>query len=163
MAGHKTLLLGQADIARTMALSDYIEAVEGAFERLAAGRMSVPEVVHSPAPDGVFHVKSAGFVGDPSYVAVKVNGNFPDNLRRTGLPTIQGAIVLCDGQNGSLLAVIDSIEVTAMRKLSGFVFVHKHSCVVSVFRLAGSKPDLTQNCYICCTTCYSCIKSHTSF
>ncbi len=115
MAGHKTLLLGQADIARTMVLSDYIEAVEGAFERLAAGRMSVPEVVHIPAPDGAFHVKSAGFVGDPSYVAVKVNGNFPDNLRRTGLPTIQGAIVLCDGQNGSLLAVIDSIEVTAMR------------------------------------------------
>lgn len=115
MSGLKTLLLGQADIARTMVLSDYIDAVEQAFERFDAGRMSVPEVVHLPAPDGAFHVKSAGFIGDPSYVAVKVNGNFPNNPRLTGLPTIQGAIILCDGKNGSLLAVIDSIEVTAMR------------------------------------------------
>ncbi len=115
MSGAKTLVLGQADIARTMALSDYIEAVEEAFERLDSGRMAVPEVVHIAAPDGAFHVKSAGFVGDPAYVAVKVNGNFPNNPRLSGLPTIQGAIVLCDGRNGSLLAVIDSIEVTALR------------------------------------------------
>jgi alanine dehydrogenase len=115
MSGAKTLVLGQADIASIMALSDYIEAVERAFDRLDAGRMAVPEVVHIAAPDGAFHVKSAGFVGDPAYVAVKVNGNFPNNPRLSGLPTIQGAIVLCDGQNGSLLAVIDSIEVTALR------------------------------------------------
>jgi ornithine cyclodeaminase/alanine dehydrogenase len=115
MSGQKTLLLGQADIARTMALSDYIDAVEQAFICLGAGQMAVPPVQHMPAPDGAFHVKSAGFLGDPYYVAVKVNGNFPDNLRKAGLPTIQGAIVLCDGRNGSLLAVIDSIEVTAMR------------------------------------------------
>ena len=98
-----------------MPLSDYVGAVEQAFERLEAGRMAVPDVVHIAAPDGAFHVKSAGFVGEPGYVAVKVNGNFPDNARLNGLPTIQGAIVLCDGQNGRLLAVIDSIEVTAMR------------------------------------------------
>jgi ornithine cyclodeaminase/alanine dehydrogenase len=115
MSGQKTLLLGQADIARTMALPDYIDAVEQAFICLGAGQMAVPPVQHMPAPDGAFHVKSAGFLGDPYYVAVKVNGNFPDNLHKTGLPTIQGAIVLCDGRNGSLLAVIDSIEVTAMR------------------------------------------------
>jgi ornithine cyclodeaminase/alanine dehydrogenase-like protein (mu-crystallin family) len=115
MNEQKTLVLGHADIARTMVLSDYIEAVERAFERLDAGQMKVPEVVHISAPDGAFHIKSAGFVGDPSYVAVKVNGNFPDNPRNTGLPTIQGAIVLCDGRNGALLAVIDSREVTAMR------------------------------------------------
>lgn len=115
MTGHKTLLLGQADIARTMALSDYIEAVEHAFRCLGAGQMAVPPVVHMPAPGGAFHVKSASYLGDPFYVAVKVNGNFPDNLRKAGLPTIQGAIVLCDGRNGALLALIDSMEVTAMR------------------------------------------------
>ena len=66
MSGHKSLLLGQADIARTMVLSDYINAVERAFERLDAGRMSVPDVVHIPAPDGAFHVKSAGSIDDPT-------------------------------------------------------------------------------------------------
>lgn len=115
MNGHKTLVLGKSDIVRTMPLSDYIDAVEGAFLRLDADKMSVPEVVHIAAPDGAFHIKSAGYIGDPHYVAVKVNGNFPNNPRRAGLPTIQGAIILCDGRNGLLLAVLDSIEVTAMR------------------------------------------------
>lgn len=115
MAPGETLLLGRSDIVGTMALPDYIDAVERAFARLGAGEICVPEVVHIPAPDGAFHIKSAGLSGEPSYVAVKINGNFPDNQRRNGLPTIQGAIVLCDGRDGSLLAVIDSIEVTAMR------------------------------------------------
>jgi ornithine cyclodeaminase/alanine dehydrogenase len=126
MNGQETRLVGQADIARTMVLSDYIDAVEQAFERLDGGRMSVPEVVHIAAPDGAFHVKSAGFIGEPSYVAVKVNGNFPNNPRLAGLPTIQGAIVLCDGKNGSLLAVIDSIEVTAMRTAAATAVAAKY-------------------------------------
>lgn len=126
MSRRKTLVLGRADIARTMVLSDYVEAVEQAFERLGRGRMSVPEVVHLAAPNGAFHVKSAGFFGDSSYVAVKVNGNFPDNPRLAGLPTIQGAIVLCDGRDGSLLAVIDSIEVTAMRTGAATAVAAKH-------------------------------------
>jgi ornithine cyclodeaminase/alanine dehydrogenase-like protein (mu-crystallin family) len=98
-----------------MKLADYIAAVEGAFCEHAAGGMSVPPVVHIPCRGGAFHVKSAGLSRGHRYVAVKVNGNFPDNPRTTGLPTIQGAIVLCAGNDGSLLAVMDSIEVTAMR------------------------------------------------
>ena len=36
-------------------------------------------------------------------------------MSESGLPTIQGVIVLCDGENGRLLAVIDSIEITIIR------------------------------------------------
>ena len=49
------------------------------------------------------------------YVALKLNGNFPGNPAARGLPTIQGAILLCDGETGALLAMIDSIEVTLRR------------------------------------------------
>lgn len=115
MTANNTLILNRQDIVRCMQLGDYISAVEDAFRLCSGARMSVPDVVHIPAPDGAFHVKSAAFVGAPSYVAVKVNGNFPQNPRRNGLPTIQGAIVLCDGRDGTLLAVLDSAEVTAMR------------------------------------------------
>jgi ornithine cyclodeaminase/alanine dehydrogenase-like protein (mu-crystallin family) len=126
MSGHETLVLGRADIARTMVLSDYIDAMERVFARFGAGRMSVPEVVHISAPEGTFHVKSAGFVDEPFYVAVKVNGNFPGNPGSRGLPTIQGAIVLCDGRDGSLLALLDSIEVTAMRTGAATAVAAKH-------------------------------------
>ena len=115
MNAPETLILRREDIAGTMALADYIEAVELAFGQLADGGMSVPPVVHVPAAGGAFHVKSAGFASGPPYLAVKVNGNFPGNPAATGLPTIQGAILLCDSRNGSLLAVVDSAEVTAMR------------------------------------------------
>jgi len=121
-----TLILGGADIARTMTLADYIDAVEQSFAALGAGRMHVPAVVHIPAPHGGFHVKSAGFIGDPAYVAVKVNGNFPGNPEIHGLPTIQGAIVLSDGRDGSLLAVIDSIEVTTMRTAAATAVAAKY-------------------------------------
>lgn len=126
MTGKATLILGSADIARTMRLPDYIDAVEKAFAALGEGRMHVPAVVHVPARDGGFHVKSAGYVGAPGYVAVKVNGNFPGNPETRGLPTIQGAIVLCDGSNGSLLAVIDSIEVTTMRTAAATAVAAKY-------------------------------------
>lgn len=110
-----TRLLTREDIAQTMTLGDYIQAVELAFAQATAAGVHVPPVVHIPRPKGAVHVKSAGFTEAPGYVAVKVNANFPANPTNHGLPTIQGAIVLCDGNHGSLLAVMDSAEVTAQR------------------------------------------------
>ena len=52
---------------------------------------------------------------DRPYVALKLNGNFPDNPTARGQPTIQGALLLCDGRTGALLAIMDSIEVTLRR------------------------------------------------
>ena len=49
------------------------------------------------------------------YFAAKTNANFSGNPRRHGLPAIQGVIVLCDGEDGRPLAVMDSIEVTIRR------------------------------------------------
>ena len=69
--------------------------------------------VHTP--DGAFHIKAAGLHLERTYVAVKVNGNFSQNKSRHGLPTIQGAITLCDGTTGSPLAFMDSIEITIKR------------------------------------------------
>lgn len=110
-----TLVLTREMIVRTMKFADYVDAVEDGFRRHAAAKVVVPEVVHIAEPGGGFHIKSAGFTEDPQYVAVKVNGNFPDNQKSNGLPTIQGAITLCDGRNGFPLAILDSGEVTAQR------------------------------------------------
>jgi ornithine cyclodeaminase/alanine dehydrogenase-like protein (mu-crystallin family) len=49
------------------------------------------------------------------YVAVKINANFPENRARTGLPTIQGAVLLSDATDGTPLALLDSIEITIQR------------------------------------------------
>jgi ornithine cyclodeaminase/alanine dehydrogenase-like protein (mu-crystallin family) len=67
------------------------------------------------AHDGGFHIK-AGFLEEgKSYFVAKMNANFPQNKQRFGLPTIQGVIILSDGENGYPLALMDSIEITIQR------------------------------------------------
>ena len=68
------------------------------------------------AAEGGFHIKSALItIGGSEYFVSKTNANYPANASRHGLPTIQGTIVVHDASNGVPLAVIDSIEITAMR------------------------------------------------
>jgi ornithine cyclodeaminase/alanine dehydrogenase-like protein (mu-crystallin family) len=67
------------------------------------------------AGEGGFHIKAGSLQLGRSYFAAKVNGNFPNNGVRFGLPTIQGVIVLCDYGNGTPLAVMDSREITSLR------------------------------------------------
>jgi ornithine cyclodeaminase/alanine dehydrogenase-like protein (mu-crystallin family) len=54
-------------------------------------------------------------MGGRVYFAAKTNANFPGNPGRSGLPTIQGIVLLFDGENGVPLAVLDSIEITILR------------------------------------------------
>jgi ornithine cyclodeaminase/alanine dehydrogenase-like protein (mu-crystallin family) len=91
-------------------------AVEAAFRLLGEGRASRPVVASVRAADGGYHIKSALMpFGDREYFVSKTNANYPANPSRNGLPTIQGTIVVHDAANGSPLAVMDSIEITAMR------------------------------------------------
>ena len=95
--------------------SDYLAAVELGFRAGAMGKAGAPHPMHIPVTRGDFHAKGASISLGRDYVAVKINGNFPGNPAKHGLPTIQGAIVLADGGNGAVLAIIDSVEVTIQR------------------------------------------------
>ena len=108
-----TLLLSRREIAGLMRPSDYLEAVAAGFRAGEDRRASAPPPLALAAEGGAFHAKAALLRDGRTYAALKLNANFPDN--RAGLPTVQGAILLCDGETGALLAVIDSIEVTLRR------------------------------------------------
>lgn len=122
-----TLVLTRADIAGLMTLGDYRAAADEAFEAIAEGRALSPPPMHVPAEHGGFHAKGARLrTGRGDYVAVKLNGNFPGNPRQTGLPTIQGAIILSDATNGALRAIMDSIEVTLRRTAAATALAARH-------------------------------------
>lgn len=108
-------VLSRREVLELLSLGDCITAVERAFRLHAERRVLGPGVLGVPAGRGGFHIKAAGLAGDRSYFAVKINANFPDNPRRFGLPTIRGAVVLTDAENGEPLAMIDSGSVTALR------------------------------------------------
>jgi ornithine cyclodeaminase/alanine dehydrogenase-like protein (mu-crystallin family) len=109
------LILTRAEIARLMDFKDYVEAVEDGFRASAVGDALSPAPLHLPAQFGGFHAKAAMMRAGRSYAAIKINANFPGNPARHGLPTIQGVIVLFDAENGRVLALMDSIEITLQR------------------------------------------------
>ena len=119
------LLLGRRDIAGLIGPADWVAAVETGFRAAAEGRAAAPLPMEIGGSGGAFHAKGAALQLDRHYVALKLNGNFPGNADR-GLPTIQGAILLCDGESGALLAIMDSIEVTLRRTAAATALAARH-------------------------------------
>jgi alanine dehydrogenase len=124
-----TLILSRQDVARVLRMPDCIEAVEQGFLRHARGETLSPGVLGTHVDGGGFHIKSAGLLAAvddrPVYVA-KVNANFPGNPDRYGLPTIQGVIALFDAEDGRLLALLDSIEITSLRTAAATAVAAKY-------------------------------------
>ena len=110
-----TLLLKRGDVTTLLGLGECITAVEQAFKLYAEGQTLPPGVLGVHARDGGFHIKAAGLKLARTYFAAKVNGNFFRNTELYGMPNIQGIIMLCDGENGYPLALMDSIEITILR------------------------------------------------
>ena len=116
MKTEATLFVSRSEVASLLGLAECIDAVEEAFRLHAEGRSLPPGVLETLTADGGFHIKAAGLrLAGGNYYAAKVNGNFPLNPERFGLPTIQGVVVLCDAERGRPLAVMDSMELTALR------------------------------------------------
>jgi len=108
-------LLTSREIQSLLTLDECIGVVEHAFRVYGEGKAVPPAVLSMRTEDGGFHIKTGLLELHRSYFAAKVNGNFPENGSRFGLPTIQGVIVLCDARNGTPLAVMDSRDITALR------------------------------------------------
>jgi ornithine cyclodeaminase/alanine dehydrogenase-like protein (mu-crystallin family) len=124
--GVDTLLFSRADVERLLTPDICIAAVEDAFRRLAEGSVPPPAILAMHAQEGSFHVKAGLLALNRPYFAAKVNANFPQNGARHGLPTIQGAVLLCDAVNGLLLAVMDSMAITALRTAAASAVAAKH-------------------------------------
>ena len=131
-----TLILTRNDIAGLMAREDYFRAAELAFSGLASGKIVAPHPLHLHGDGGAFHVKGATLGGDRHFAAVKLNANFPGNPETLGLPTIQGVILLADATNGSLLAVLDSIEITLQRTAAASALAARHLARPGISRVA---------------------------
>src|SRR5262249_22583702 len=110
-----TLLLSRQEVAALLGIDECIAAVEEAFKQHAEGKAPPPGIVGIHARDGGFHIKAAMLHRGKPYFAAKVNANFFQNAKTFGMPNILGIIVLCDGENGYPLAVMDSIEITILR------------------------------------------------
>ncbi len=110
-----TMLLSRKDVQSLLSIEECIDAVENVFRLSGEGKTAPPGILGVRAQGGGFHIKAGLLEDDRRYFAAKLNSNFPGNPLHAKLPTIQGVVVLCDAENGSPLAVMDSIEITILR------------------------------------------------
>ncbi|HKB75883.1 MAG TPA: ornithine cyclodeaminase family protein [Myxococcales bacterium] len=125
-AEDRVIVLRRRDVASLLDLPSCIVAVEQMFRARGEGRTQPPEVLSLHVENGTFHVKAGVLERERAYFAAKVNGNFPSNPARLGLPTIQGVLVLADARSGRPLAIMDSIEITAQRTAAATAVAARH-------------------------------------
>jgi ornithine cyclodeaminase/alanine dehydrogenase len=115
MIADGTLLLSRGEVERLLSLPVCIDAVENVFRLQGEGRIPAPGILAVKTAQGGLHVKAGLLPGAKSHIVAKLNSNFPGNRAEHDLPTIQGLVVLYDGENGRPLAVLDSIDITIKR------------------------------------------------
>lgn len=120
------LILSRSEVARLMDYAGYVDAVEAAFRAAIDGQAVAPPAAAIHLPEGSFHAKGAALLDGSSAVAIKLNGNYPNNRAANGLPTVQGIIYLADAANGRPLAVMDSIEITINRTGAATTLAARH-------------------------------------
>jgi len=109
------LLLTRKDVVDLLTVDECIAGVEQAFRLHGEGKVLPPAILGIHAQNGGFHIKAGVLEYSRPYFVTKINANFPGNPKRNGLPLIQGIIAVSDAEDGSLLALIDSIEITVIR------------------------------------------------
>jgi alanine dehydrogenase len=126
MQTESTLLVARSDVERLLTLPECIDAVEEAFRLQGEGKIPATGLLGMKTRDGGLHVKTAIMTTDKNYLVAKLNTNFPANRQRFERPTIQGVILLCDGENGRALALLDSIDITIKRTAAATAVAAKY-------------------------------------
>ena len=126
------LVLSAKDVIRLLDIRDCIDAIAGTLCAHEAGRSRGPVSSGLSLPHGSFHAKAAAVeLNGRLFVVVKANVNLPGNAARSGRPTIQGALILLDGDTGQPLAVMDSIALTSIRTAATAALAAKHLAVAT--------------------------------
>jgi len=109
------LLLSQRDVVRLLPMHDCIDAMAEALLAVAQGEVVQPlrQVVSLPHRRAALGTMPA-FAETLKSMAVKVIAVFPGN-RGTAYDSHQGVVLLFEAEHGTLRAIVDASEVTAIR------------------------------------------------
>jgi ornithine cyclodeaminase len=100
-------------IQGAVSMTDLLDAVEGAYRHVSAGRDRSP-IRASVRTDGGTLLLMPGVRDGGRGTSVKLVTVMPGNAER-GLPVVQAAVTWFDGSTGAPLAVLDGTVLTAMR------------------------------------------------
>jgi ornithine cyclodeaminase/alanine dehydrogenase len=136
MTARRTLLFNRSSFEALLNMQDYISAVEQAHRLHAEGKIIETNLVHADAPNGEYHIKTGGLIGDNAYYGLKANGGFFNNQRNYSLPNILGVIYLSDANNAYPLAIFESSLISKMRTAAATAVAAKYLAPKGPLRLA---------------------------
>jgi ornithine cyclodeaminase/alanine dehydrogenase-like protein (mu-crystallin family) len=111
----KILILNGREVEALLPMQKCIELMEDALASLARGEVILPlrPVLRIPDTPNVFAMMPA-YSGALRAIGTKLITVYPGN-HGTELDSHQGAVLLIDGERGSLLAMMDAAAITAIR------------------------------------------------
>src|SRR6185503_9639651 len=109
----RMLIIDQNTVERLLPMPACIELMRDTLAALARGDAVLPLRTVLKIPDGAFAVMPA-YLGTPPTIGAKIITVFPRN-HGTAFDSHQGAVLLFDSDNGSLVAVMDATSVTTIR------------------------------------------------
>jgi len=109
------LLLSKEDIKKVFSMKNAIEADKDAFRIFTEGKSDVPLRIQIPVPkhEGTLLFMPA-YVADMDCASLKIVNIFPKNIDK-GIPSAPAQVMLIDGTNGIVIAVLDGTFVTQLR------------------------------------------------
>ncbi|MBK5279659.1 MAG: hypothetical protein JJE09_12430 [Bacteroidia bacterium] len=128
----------EEDIRKKVSMNQAIRLMKDAFVQLSRGVASVPPrtVISTSENSGTtLYMPSYSPVYD--FFGLKMVSVFPENVN-IGLPVIQGNMMIMDGTNGKLLAVLEAEYLTALRTgaasgLATDLLSRKDASVLAIF------------------------------
>jgi ornithine cyclodeaminase/alanine dehydrogenase len=122
----KTLLFNRSSFEHLLTMQDYIDAVEAAHLLHAQNKIIETNLIHADAPQGEYHIKTGGLLGETAYYGLKANGGFFGNHKKYQLPNILGIIYLSDARNAYPLAIFASSLISKMRTAAATAVAAKY-------------------------------------
>ena len=109
----KLRVLTAEDIRICLPMPGAIEAMRSAFAQLSSGEAVVPDRI-AVSTEGGISLFMPGYLPREGHLAAKVVSVYAEN-RSSGLPVIQGVVLVLDSQTGMPVALMNGAFLTALR------------------------------------------------
>ena len=138
------LVLSKKDLENVLTMKDTINTVQEAFKGLATGESVIPPLILMDAPKhhGGWGIK-AGVLNNQDVIGLKLSCGYFENPKKYNLPSIMGIVIVSDLKNGTPLALMDGLQVTAYRTgaVAGVAARHlaRKDCEIAAICGAGTQ------------------------
>ncbi|MBF4692109.1 ornithine cyclodeaminase family protein [Fusibacter ferrireducens] len=108
------IVVSKSEVREIMTMSEAIVLMKETLADLNQGKSEMSLRATNQLRDGNFYLLMPAYLVEKKYFGVKLISIFPTN-HSVGMPSHQGVVLLFDASNGKELAVIDCVEITALR------------------------------------------------